>query len=168
MSRDRWYVVQTQPLGEARALANLTRQDFEAYLPRYKRERRHARRVDTVVRPLFPRYLFVRLDLGRDRWRSVSSTYGVSQIIMSGEMPAPLPDGLVEELRGREIDDGFIKLGLLPGLKVGSRIRLTEGLFVDHVGVIERVADEHRIAILLQLLGREVRVFVPPYSVTAA
>jgi transcriptional antiterminator RfaH len=168
MSRDRWYVVQTQPLGEARALANLSRQDFEAYLPRYKRERRHARRVDTVVRPLFPRYLFVRLDLGRDRWRSVSSTYGVSQMIMSGEMPAPLPDGLVEELRGREIDDGFIKLSLPPGLEVGSRIRLTEGLFVDHVGVIERVADEHRIAILLQLLGREVRVFVPPYSVAAA
>lgn len=168
MSRDRWYVVQTQPLGEARALANLTRQDFEAYLPRYKRERRHARRIDTVVRPLFPRYLFVRLDLGRDRWRSVSSTYGVSQMIMSGEMPAPLPDGLVEELRHREIDDGFIKLGLPPGLKVGSRIRLTEGLFVDHVGVIERLADERRVAILLDLLGREVRVFVTPCSISAA
>lgn len=168
MSSDRWYVVQSQPLGEARALANLVRQDFQAYLPRYKRERRHARRVETVVRPLFPRYLFVRLNLGRDRWRCVSSTYGVSRMIMSGETPAPLPDGLVEELRGREIGDGFVKLGLPPGLGVGSHVRLTEGIFVDHVGVIERVADERRVAILLDLLGREVRVFVTPCSISAA
>jgi transcriptional antiterminator RfaH len=168
MSNQRWFVVQAHPNGEARALTNLGRQAFDAYLPRYQRERRHARKVEMVFRPLFPRYLFVKLDLGRDRWRSIESTFGVARLITSGDAPAPLPEGFIEELRSRETGAGFIALGLAPGLSEGSRVRLVDGIFADHVGVIERVADERRVAILLELLGREVRVFVPSRSVTAA
>ncbi|HQF30164.1 MAG TPA: transcription termination/antitermination NusG family protein, partial [Hyphomicrobiales bacterium] len=57
-----WYVVSTQPHQEARAESNLVRQGFETWLPRFARERRHARKVDTVLVALFPGYLFVRLD----------------------------------------------------------------------------------------------------------
>jgi len=67
MSERRWYVVHTQPNGEGRADLNLCRQGFATYLPRYARRRRHARRQEVVKRPLFPRYLFVGLDLARDR-----------------------------------------------------------------------------------------------------
>ena len=42
----RWYVVQTQVNGEAKAAENLRRQGYETYLPRYLKRRRHARKVD--------------------------------------------------------------------------------------------------------------------------
>lgn len=71
MNGEAWYVVQTQPNGEARAEAHLRRQGFRTYLPRYLRSRRHARKTQMVPRPLFPRYLFVGLDLARDRWRTI-------------------------------------------------------------------------------------------------
>ena len=58
-----WYVVHTHPRAEAKALLNLDRQGFSCYLPRYLKRRRHARRLETVAAPLFPRYLFVALDL---------------------------------------------------------------------------------------------------------
>jgi transcriptional antiterminator RfaH len=54
---EHWYVVHTQVQGEDRADLNLRRQGFVTYLPRYLRARRHARRTETVARPLFPRYL---------------------------------------------------------------------------------------------------------------
>lgn len=57
-----WYAVYTQAGKERFALQNLANQGFEAYLPSYRKRRRHARRVDTVLAPLFPRYLFVRMD----------------------------------------------------------------------------------------------------------
>lgn len=161
----RWYVVHTQPNYEGRAEVNLQRQGFATYLPRYQRTRRHARKTETVVRPLFPRYMFVALDLARDRWRAIQSTFGVSHLVLAGEEPLALPSGVVDEIRSREGDDGIVKLGLPAGVGVGSRIRLIDGIFEDARGVIERIADDRRVAILLQLLGREVRVFVPAASV---
>jgi transcription antitermination factor NusG len=47
-------------------------------------------------------------------------------------------------------------------------VRLIDGIFADAKGVIERVADDRRVAILLGLLGREVRVFVPAASIGTA
>jgi transcriptional antiterminator RfaH len=164
----RWYVVHTQPNGEARADLNLRRQGFSTYLPRYARGRRHARRRDIVARPLFPRYLFVALDPARDRWRSIHSTFGVSHLVAAGEDPLPVPEGVVDEIRARETHDGFVRLGLPAGVRPGSAVRLLDGIFAEATGVLERIADANRVAILLQLLGREVRVFVSPACLGAA
>jgi transcriptional antiterminator RfaH len=164
----RWYVVHTQPQSESRADLNLRRQGFTTYLPRYLRTRRHARRTDAVARPLFPRYLFVSLDMARDRWRAIQSTFGVSHLVLAGDDPVALPDGIVDEIRAREGRDGNVMLGLPAGVGPGSSVRLIDGIFTDAVGVIERIADDRRVAILLQLLGRKVRVFVPVASVGTA
>ena len=161
----RWYVVHTQPLNEIRAELNLRRQGFATYLPRYQRTRRHARKTETVTRPLFPRYIFVGLDLARDRWRAIQSTFGVSNLVFAGETPLAMPDGVVDEIRARESGDGFVALGLPAGIGPGSRVRLIDGIFADSKGVLERIADDRRVAILLELLGREVRVFVPAASI---
>ena len=52
----------------------------------------------TVRAPLFPRYLFVILDLERDRWLSVRSTVGVSRLFTQDGRPVPVPVGIVESL----------------------------------------------------------------------
>ncbi len=168
MAGSRWYVVHTQPNREARADLNLRRQGFSTYLPRYVRRRRHARRHEMVARPLFPRYLFVALDPARDRWRAIHSTFGVNHLVLAGEEPLPVPDGVVDEIRARENGDGFVKLGLPAGIGPGSQVRLIDGVFADATGVLERIADDRRVAILLELLGREVRVFVSPAYIGAA
>ena len=67
-----WHVVNTRARREQDALINLCRQGFEVYLPKYRKRRSHARRVEWVPSPLFPRYLFVCLDLEIDQWRVTS------------------------------------------------------------------------------------------------
>jgi transcriptional antiterminator RfaH len=79
-----------------------------------------------------------------------------------------MPDGVVEQIRARESGEGFVTLALPAGIGPGSRVRLIEGIFADSKGILERIADDRRVAILLELLGREVRVFVPAASVSAA
>jgi transcriptional antiterminator RfaH len=162
-----WYVVQTQPQAEARAEINLARQGFESYLPKYQRIRRHARKEEIVVRPLFPRYLFVALDLARDRWRAVQSTFGVSQFVFSGDTPARVPGEVIREIRAREGEGGFVRLGLPPGMVPGTPARFIDGIFADARVMIERVSDARRVGVLLQLLGREVRVSAPVSSIEA-
>jgi transcriptional antiterminator RfaH len=164
-SDTRWYAVHTQPQREARAELNLRQQGFATYLPRYKRIRSHARRKELVERPLFPRYLFIALDIARDRWRAVQSTFGVSNLVLVGETPSPLASEVVETIRRREDQDGFVRLGLPAGVSTGSSIRLLDGMFADHVAVLDRVADDYRVAVMLKLLGRDVRVLVSASSV---
>jgi transcriptional antiterminator RfaH len=168
MQHPRWYVVHTQPHSERRAELNLQRQGFETYLPRYLRSRRHARRSETVSRPLFPRYLFVALDLARDRWRAIQSTFGVCRLVLAGDEPVPVPEGVIDEIRLREGEDGFVALTLAAGLRPGSQVQLVDSIFANCHGVIDRIADDRRIAVLLELLGREVRVFVPAASIRPA
>ena len=61
------------------------RQGYETYLPRYLKRRRHARKVDFAAKPLFPRYMFVAIDMATQRWRSVQSTIGVSRLVTNGD-----------------------------------------------------------------------------------
>src|ERR1700748_3893275 len=106
----RWYVVQTQANGEAKAAEHLLRQGYEIYLPRYLKRRRHARKVDLVPRPLFPRYMFVAIDMATQRWRSIQPTFGVSKLVTNGDERAVVPDGVVPALKAREDARGFVRL----------------------------------------------------------
>jgi transcriptional antiterminator RfaH len=163
----RWYVVQSQPSAENKAVAHLVRQGFITYMPRYLKRRRHARRVDIVPAPLFPRYFFIAIDLTVQRWRSIYSTIGVSQLICNGDVPAAVSDEVVTTLKAREDAAGFIRLEPRP-FRPGDKIRILEGVFADCFGLYNGMTDRDRVTILLDLLGRKVRVLVDAEAVAAA
>ncbi|MFQ5957931.1 MAG: transcription termination/antitermination protein NusG [Alphaproteobacteria bacterium] len=164
----RWYVVHAQRNCESRADHHLRRQGFETYVPRYAKRRRHARRIETVAAPLFPGYLFVRMDLLRARWRSVNGTVGIIRLVCQGEHPIAVPEGIVENLRAHEDESGLHSPASLMVLDRGARLRIVGGAFDDHVGVYERMSADERIVLLLNVLGREVEVKLPIDAVEAA
>jgi transcriptional antiterminator RfaH len=164
----RWYVVQTRPRAEGKAVAHLARQGFETYLPRYLKKRRHARRVETVLAPLFPRYLFVAVDMATQRWRSIGSTFGVTHLVCNGEDPAPIADDVIAALRQREDEGGFVRLPVRPRFAAGDKVRLLDGAFADCIGLFEGMKEIERVSVLLDLLGRKVRVLLDADSVAAA
>lgn len=157
----RWYVVQTRPRDEATALFHLNRQGFEGYLPRFLKRRRHARKVDLTPSPLFPGYLFVAIDLAAARWRSIHGTIGVSRLVCQGENPAPLPEGIVEQIQEREDDSGWVVLRPIDSLNKGQKVEISEGPFAELMGIFEALDSKERVIVLLNLLGREVRARVP-------
>ena len=163
-----WYIVQTRPRDETRAQRHLVRQGFEVYLPRFAKKRRHARRTETVAAPLFPGYLFTRLDMERDRWRSINGTIGVNRLVCHGDRPAPVPDGVVDGLRAREDERGMLPLASLLVLERGARVRIVDGALSDRIGIYERMTDSERIVILLDFLGRAVRIELPMDAIDAA
>jgi transcriptional antiterminator RfaH len=164
----RWYVVQTQPHAESKAMGHLIRQGFAAYLPCYLKRRRHARKIETVAAPLFPRYLFVTVDMETQRWRSIHSTFGVSRLVCNGDDPAPVPPAVVAALKAREDAGGFVQLERRPRFAPGECVRIVDGVFADTLGLFEGMADRERVAILLDLLGRKVRVLLDEGAIAAA
>src|SRR5262245_18125368 len=164
----RWYVVQTQANAESKAVLHLARQGFATYLPRYLKRRRHARRVDIVAAPLFPRYLFVEIDTTLQRWRSIYSTVGVSRLVSNGDYPVSVPDDVLGLLKCRENISGFVQLDHRPKFRTGDKIRILEGAFYDCLGIYDGMSDRDRVAVLLDLLGRKVRISVDAEAIAAA
>lgn len=167
-STARWHVVQTQVNSESKAAQNLLRQGYDIYLPRYLKRRRHARKVDFVAKPLFPRYLFVAVDMATQRWRSIQSTFGVSHLVTNGNEPATVPDGIVSALRAREDAKGFVRMDARPKFAPGDKVRVLAGAFMDNAGLFNGMADHDRVSILLEMLGRKVRVLIDADLVAAA
>jgi len=155
----RWYVVYCQTRQETRADFNLRRQGFDSWLPRLRQTRRHARRIDNVLVPLFPSYLFVRMDLNQQPWRSINGTFGVRRLLCENERPAPVTQGFIEALQETMDNAGLVAVPK-DTFKSGDNVRLIAGPFADMVGTLARLTDKDRVAVLLNVLGREVRALV--------
>jgi transcriptional antiterminator RfaH len=152
-----WYAVYTQPHSEAKALEHLLRQGYSGYLPRYRTRVSHARRRQIVLRPLFPRYLFAGLDRTSMRWRPILSTFGVTDVVRTGDEPIPVPLEIVTTIREREDLGAFDRVDPRHSLKIGELVRVTAGALEDMVGRLMELRDQDRVVVLLELLGRDVR-----------
>ena len=164
----RWYAVQSQIHAEPKAALHLERQGFGVYLPRYLKSRRHARRVDTVAAPLFPRYLFVSVDTATQRWHSIKSTIGVTRVVSNGDVPAVVSPSIISGLKNREDPRGFVQLESRRRFTAGEKVRVIDGAFSECLGLFEAVSGHDRAAILLELLGRKVRVILHSEGIEAA
>ena len=156
-----WFVVQTHARAEDKATLNLRRQGFEVYAPKIMKRRSHARKVEMINAPLFPRYLFVKIDTASTGWSAIRSTFGVSSLVCFGDAPAPVPEGLVETLMGNEDENGCIQLGRRSEFKKGQGIEIIDGPMAEMVAVFDHMDDKDRVVVLLDLMGRQVRARVP-------
>jgi transcriptional antiterminator RfaH len=164
-----WCVVYTQALKEAIAAQNLLEQGFEVYLPRFKKLRRHARKVEEVLAPLFPRYVFVGMDRDVAQWRSINGTRGVSHLLMTDDRhPASVPTAVIESLKAQEISAGVVPVETLAAFVKGEKVRILEGAFKDHVAIFDGLDDKSRVQILLTFLGRDTHISLPSYAVEVA
>jgi len=153
-----WYAVHTHPQGETHAYRHLKRQGFEVYLPRYLKKRSHARRIDWRPSPLFPRYLFVGMDIEKIRWRAIQSTVGVSHLVCLGDRPTPVLGNIIDTLRAQENDKGMVDLGTDSTYTRGDEIKILSGAFSEITGLFECRGDRDRVTLLLDLMGRRMRV----------
>jgi transcription antitermination factor NusG len=119
---ERWYAVYAQPYWESTAQLRLRAQNFRSFVPLHSKTVHHARKRQTILAPLFPRYLFIVLDLKRDRWRAVNSTRGVASLIMQEGLPAPVRSGVVESLLASSTSEGEVLF--CSGLRISGLIGL--------------------------------------------
>jgi len=165
----RWYVVHTQPRAEAKALWHLDNQGFHGFLPRVVELRRHARKAQEVLAPLFPRYLFVRFDFDAVRWRAINGTRGVVGLLANGPRPLAVPQGVVESLLAMCDGRGAASLSAMGVFTRGLKVRIKSGVFGGHTGEVADIfaGGADRVRVLLSLLGTQTELDLPAYAVEA-
>lgn len=151
-----WYAVQTQPKRENLAVEHLKRQGFCVWMPLFERIIRHARKSKRVLRPLFPGYLFINLDVETAQWRSINGTIGVNRIVSFGQGPAPVAAQFIAALQHIEANEGLVVANgeaLLPG----QDVEILSGPMAGTIAKLLSLEAGDRVTILMNMLGHFVR-----------
>jgi transcriptional antiterminator RfaH len=158
-----WFVIQTKPANEIRVEKNLLNQGIETFLPRYEAFQYCNGQMIQCIRPLFPNYLFVRLDLDLHYYK-VKWTRGVNKILGNGVGPLPVSGRVVETIRGRTVEGNLVKLE--DEWKEGDPVQISSGPFKDLTGVFQKkISEKGRVRILLNLIGVDVPVQISRWQI---
>lgn len=158
-----WYVIHTKPRQEARALTNLIQQGYQCFLPMISLEKLSRGRVSLVEEPLFPRYLFICLDQGRNgqNWAPIRSTIGVSSLVTFGSGPAKMHPDLIDVLLQQQeaLSDTPERL-----FQKGERLLIGSGAFAGLEAVYEMASGDNRAMVLIELMGKLAPMQIAPSS----
>jgi transcription antitermination factor NusG len=163
---ERWFVAQTLYHREKLASLHLTAQNFRIFLPQFSKTVRHARKLREAIVPVFPGYIFIALDIERDRWRSINGTIGVAHVLCAEGCPIPVPMGVVEAFICCLDDAGLVRFD--SDLSLGQSVSVVAGPFARTKGVLERLDGNGRVRVLLEIMGGAVSVAMDSAQLTAS
>ena len=154
-----WYAVSTKPHQERQAESNLQRLGVETFCPQLKQRKMIRRVPQTVIRPLFPGYLFARLNI-EEQYRTVTFARGVRRIVTFGSTPARVEEELIQGIKTR-LCNGYVSP--IPRLLApGQVVKIQDGPLSGMEAVFERETPDHqRVVLLLRALAYQARVVVP-------
>lgn len=161
-----WIVAISKPCRETYAAENLARQRTDCYFPKIteivERGPRNQRyKLERIV-PLFPRYLFVRIE---HQWHFILNTFGIAGIIMRGEEPLFAPLSIMQQMWERQDDEGLVQL---PRLVRGAAVAVVKGPLAGQRGIYQGMGSGERQRVLLDFLNRRMTVLLQPDAVQLA
>lgn len=154
-----WYAIQCKGGESFRASGHLVNQGFEIFHPVLEVQKKRRGKLQWVCEPLFPYYLFIRLDRVASNWRPIRSTRGVLKIVSFGNQPLPVDEALVETLRDHASAAQDASANVY--FRAGETVEITEGPFKDLSAVFATHRGEARAIVLLDLLHRRQRLEMP-------
>jgi len=110
----------------------------------------------TVTKKILPGYVLVQMKMSDQSWSVVRNTPGVTGFVGSGGKPTPLEEDEVSQiLRQMEAEAPKVKVGF----RRGQSVRVTDGPFIDFVGVVDEInPGKGKVKVFLSLFGQETPV----------
>jgi len=156
-----WYALHVRSRFEKAVAAALQGRGVEEFLPVYKARRRWTDRIQTVTFPLFPGYVFCRLEIGRRL--PVLTIPGVISVVGTGKVPAPLPDHEIEAIQA--VASAGVPAVPWPYLKEGQKVRIVRDALKDVEGILIKVKNDFRLILSVTILQRAVAIEVDRDSI---
>lgn len=149
-----WYAIYTKPGWEGRVASRLRGSGFRMLNPLLKERRLYRRKLQEVVSPLFPCYIFAEIDLPA-HYRLIRYTRGVRRIVGTEYAPAPVPGAIIDSIAGR-MEDGVVVLRR-EEFSPGEDVLIKGGAFEGFEALFEREMNgSERVSILLKALNARI------------
>jgi transcription antitermination factor NusG len=153
----KWYALSVYARQEKAAHAEIAGLGLETFLPTSPVRRLWSDRVKQLEQPLFPGYLFVRLELTAEtRIRLIRLHQVIDLVGKNWGYASSVPDIQIESLRLLLASEKILE----PTLKLisGTEVMISQGPLRGTSGIVEREASgQRRIIVQVPLLGRGVR-----------
>ena len=160
-----WYVIHTYSGYEERVKKNLEQrikfmdggdEIFQVIIPTETEIEVKDGQRRNVDKKILPGYILVQMKMTDQSWNIVRNTSGVTGFVGSGNKPTPLEEEEVSKiLKQMTAEAPKVKVGF----RKGQSVRVTNGPFVDFVGVVDDISlGKGKVKVLLSLFGRETPV----------
>ena len=156
---ERWYAVYTKPRCEQKAADGLSRRAVETFLPKIEVVRKRKCRPVRQTEPLFPCYVFARIEVNSELFLEAKWTPGVRKVLGVGDTLSHVPESVIECIRRQMGTRDAIRPR--QQFKVGDRVRILKGPLLDLVGIFKgEISPSGRAKVLMDILRnrREVEV----------
>jgi len=162
-----WYAVRTKAKQEKTAEHHLSNQNFDIFLPLLRVTVKRGVTWNKRIEPLFPGYLFVKLDVDVQSTASIRSTRGVVGLVKQGDCLLPVPSGVMDEIIALQ-EVGKDAIEIIQKFKAGEEVTITHGPMAGLDAIYKAKSSEERVIVLLNILGGETRVAVPHHCLAKA
>ncbi len=150
-----WYLAYCRPKEEERAKLHLHNQGIDSYYPLVLTRKIIRGKITEKIEPMFPRYLFIHMDIDEFSPIKIRSTRGIHHIIGHGSHWDKVPAELVYQLMRNEDDDECRKVASrLP--KPGQKVIIDEGPFSGLQAIYQEPDGEQRSLLLISMLNQEI------------
>jgi len=157
MDSSAWYLLQCKPREESRANENLTNQGYHTFLPEISVSKKTKAGYCEVLTPLFPGYLFIKLDNQRDNWTPIRSTRGVNKLVSFGQnaavVPAKVIDTIERQTQHRNHKETY-------PFDKGDKVTIASGPFKELQAVFDTRNGQQRAWVFLELMGKWQRIMI--------
>jgi len=161
----RWFVIHTYSGYEERVKKNLEQrikfmdskdEVVQIVIPTEEETEVRNGQRRTVTKKILPGYVLIQMKMSDQSWNVVRNTPGVTGFVGTGSKPIPLREEEVNQIiKQMAAEAPRIKVGF----KQGQSVRVTDGPFIDFVGVVDDIsAAKGKVKVLLSLFGRETPV----------
>ena len=167
----RWYIVHAYSGQEERVKNNLEQRVatmdvkdkiYQVVIPTQDEMEIKDGRRRPVSRKVFPGYLMVQMKMDDESWYVVRNTPGVTGFVSTEDerelraKPVPLEAAEVDAILKRlESDEPVVRIGY----SKGESVRITDGPFVDFMGMVDEVYTERaKVKVLVSFFGRDTPV----------
>jgi transcriptional antiterminator RfaH len=156
----RWYVVNTKVNHEKHAERNIAHSGVECYLPLLRERRIVRNQIITTINPLFPGYMFVRIDLAQ-HYRTVNYARGVRKIVGFGSRPVEVDSAMIDSIRSKVTSSETDMLQRPEKLGHGQRVHIQGGPLSGLEAVfVGGMPGRQRAMVLLHTLALQARVVI--------
>jgi len=164
-SKPQWFLIYTKPRQEERAKENLENQGFETFLPMIAYEKIKQPKLYSL-KPMFPRYLFTKVNSEKNNWAHIKSTRGVSHMIAFGNKLTEVPDAVVDFLKTKVDEHNIVKLKVTRSVfQKGDKLVINKGVFQGKEANFLSSTGKDRVRILLKLMKELIITEVPGHDI---
>ena len=160
-----WYVIHTYSGHEERVKKNLEQRIkfmdsgsdiLRIVIPTEDEIEVRSGKRRTITKKILPGYVLVEMKMDEATWSIVRNTPGVTGFVGSGNTPTPLREKEIGEiLKQMSAEAPKVKVGF----RKGQSVRVTDGPFIDFVGIVDEInMEKGKVKVLLSLFGQETPV----------